>query len=176
MNRIQPKALLFALVLLSCHPAWTAPREGLLGFRLDRSMELRGLVLPLRSPEGVCVGRLRVDRASVESAKVGLFRIGALPQWVLEGVQIREMEGQGHAWGAAFHALLLREPSLGAARIEDFKLLDTSGKPLVRARSGSFSKDLRKIVLKNVLIDCPERGRFFRQSMDLPIAVRESGN
>jgi hypothetical protein len=179
-RRSQTAATVLQLLSLAaffffCACAEASPRDTLFGFQLDRALEMRGLSIPLEDSSGHRVGRLQVERVSLESARVGFFRIGILPQWMLRGVRILpESEGDCR-WIGAFHALLQRESALVDAQIEDFQVLTASGHPVLSARSGGFSKDLGKISLEKVLIDPPGRERIFLRQGEIRLIGRGVG-
>jgi hypothetical protein len=152
-----------------------SPRETLFDFRLDRALELKGLDVPLEDSAGERVGRLQVERVSLESAQVGFLRIGVLPQWVLQGVRIIPLAEGDCRWIGAFHAFLRRETSLADARIEDFQILTAAGQSFLTARSGGFSQDLGKIYLEKVLIESPQRGKIPIRQAEIRLNGRDAG-
>lgn len=152
-----------------------SPRETLFDLRLDRALEIRGLDVPLEDTSGRRVGRLRVERVSLESAQVGFLRIGVIPQWVLQGVRIIPHAEGDCRWIEAFHTFLRRETSLANARIEDFQILTATGQRFLSARSGGFSKDLGIIFLEKVLIESLERRKIRIRKAEIRLNGRYAG-
>ncbi|MFM8365105.1 MAG: hypothetical protein ACKOAS_08130 [Verrucomicrobiota bacterium] len=164
-----------AACIFSAATLGAAPRETLFDLRLDRALELKGLAIPLEDSSGERVGRLQVERVSLESAQFGFLRIGVLPRWVLQGVRIIPGAEGDCRWIGAFHAFLRRETSLANARIEDFQILTTAGQSLLTARSGGFSQDLGKIFLEKVLIEFLERGKIHIRQAEIRLNGRDAG-
>jgi len=141
------------LLLVFSHfvPPATA-RESFFDFQLDRALELRGLSIPLKDAEGGLIGIMSIDQVSVESAQIGFFKIGILPQLVLRGLRIAVEDSSECRWIDALKFFLNREPSLAGARIEGFEVATDNKLFFLEARSGEFSKDLEKVFLEKSLL------------------------
>jgi hypothetical protein len=60
-----------------------------MGMRIDRDFEIKGLTIPLHvSPDSSQSFQIACGRVHLESKKLGLFRIGPMPQLVIEDMAI----------------------------------------------------------------------------------------
>ncbi len=73
------------LLIVAAHAA----QPDFMGTRIDRDFEIKGLSIPLHdTTNGVEPLRTTCARVGLESKKVGLFRIGPMPQIVIEDMRI----------------------------------------------------------------------------------------
>ena len=78
---------LFLSFLLSV--AAHAAQPDFMGTRIDRDFEIKGLTIPLQvSPDSPQSLQIVCGRVHLESKKLGLFRIGPMPQIVIEDMTI----------------------------------------------------------------------------------------
>lgn len=134
-----------------------------MGFQVDRAMRLSGLSVPLRAEGEGGFGRVVFDQVSVQSKKMGGLRIGIFPELVIEGMRL-EVPGDKPApfWMTHLLELLKGESLLQSAKIKGFTICDQHGGELLRAESGSVTRDGTAIRLSGVCI--------FPQSKKFPAA------
>jgi len=88
--------LLFLSLFLSVDVHGAQP--DFMGTRIDRDFEIKGLTIPLQvSPESPQSFQITCGRVHLESKKLGLFRIGPMPQLVIEDMTISLPQDTGLA-------------------------------------------------------------------------------
>jgi hypothetical protein len=81
------KFLLLLSLLISVAAYGAQP--DFMGTRIDRDFEIKGLTIPLQvSPDSPQSLQIACGRVYLESKKLGLFRIGPMPQLVIEDMAI----------------------------------------------------------------------------------------
>ncbi len=81
---VRPLLLSF-LLSIAAHGA----QPDFMGTRIDRDFEIKGLTIPLQiSPDSPQSLQIACGRVHLESKKLGLFRIGPMPQLVIEDMTI----------------------------------------------------------------------------------------
>jgi hypothetical protein len=84
-----------------------------MGTRIDRDSEIKSLSIPLHdAANGVEPLRITCARVGLESKKVGIFRIGPMPQLVIEDMRIL-LPGNSDiaAWASALDSFFQCHPA-----------------------------------------------------------------
>ncbi len=84
-----------------------------MGARMDRDFEMKGLTIPLQvSPDSPQSLQIACGRVLLESKKLGLFRIGPMPQLVIEDMRIL-LPGNTDlaAWASALDSFFQSHPA-----------------------------------------------------------------
>ena len=142
--------LLSLLLTVAAHGA----QSDFMGTRLDRDFEIKGLKIPLPvshdSPQSL---QIACGRVHLESKKLGLFRIGPIPQLVIEDMVIflpenADLAASAAALDAFFHA----NPSWATAEIRGFEIRESPAQyPLFQAKSARIDASQGKIFFEKFL-------------------------
>ena len=129
-------------------------QPGFMGTRIDRDFEIKGLTIPLQvSPDSPQSLQIACGRVYLESKKLGLFRIGPMPQLVIEGMAIFlppdiDLAASAVALDAFFNA----NPTWSDISIRGFEVRQLpSQTPLLKADSARIDASQGKIFFKKFL-------------------------
>ena len=114
--------LLFLSLFLSV--AVHGAQPDFMGTRIDRDFEIKGLTIPLHfSPESPQSFQITCGRVHLESKKLGLFRIGPMPQLVIEDMTIFLPQDTGlAALASALDAFFNANPTWSDIAIRGFEV------------------------------------------------------
>ena len=150
---------LFLSLLLAV--AAHAAQPDFMGTRIDRDFEIKGLTIPLQvSPDSPQSLQITCGRVHLESKKLGLFRIGPMPQLVIEDMVIllpenADLAASAAALDAFFHA----NPSWAAADIRRFQIRESPAQyPLFQAKSARIDASQGKIFFEKFLVQHSNTG------------------
>jgi hypothetical protein len=150
---------LFLSLLLAV--AAHAAQPDFMGTRIDRDFEIKGLSIPLHdTANGAEPLRITCARVGLESKKVGLFRIGPMPQIVIEDMRIL-LPGNTDlaAWASALDSFFQSNPAWAEISIRGFEVSHAA------AQSPLFEAQMARI-------DAPQGKIFFEKFL----ATQTSGN
>lgn len=148
--------LVFRSILLSLlfPVAAYGAQPDFMGTRIDRDFEIKGLTIPLQisseSPQSL---QITCRRVHIESKKVGLFRIGLMPQLVLEDMAIilpqdTDLTASASALDAFFNA----NPAWSDVPIRGFEVRQMPSRTfLLKAESARIDATQGKIFLEKFL-------------------------
>jgi hypothetical protein len=125
-----------------------------MGMRIDRDFEIKGLTIPIQvssdRPQSL---QIVCGRVHLESKKVGIFRIGPMPQLVIEDMRILLPEKADLAVSAAtLDAFFNAHPSWASADIRGFQIRESPAQyPLLQAGSARIDASQGKIFLEKFL-------------------------
>ena len=125
-----------------------------MGTRIDRDFEIKGLSIPLHdTANGAEPLRIICARVSLESKKVGLFRIGPLPQLVIEDMAILlPQDVDLAAAAAALDAFFNANPTWSDIAIRGFEVRQLLFRsPLLKADSARIDTSQGKIFFEKFL-------------------------
>lgn len=129
--------------------------EGRLG-----SLELKGIRIPLGSDASKPTVRLEIGKVSLERARVGVFRVGLLPQPILLDVRIDVSGGQGGVdWADDLRAFLQGEPTLKRARISGLTVVNALRALKIRAKEAKIPPGAGRIDLRELALEADSVGR-----------------
>jgi hypothetical protein len=126
-----------------------------MGTRIDRDFEIKGLSIPLEvslgSPQSL---QITCARVHLESKKVGLFRLGPMPQLVIEDMAILLPHDVNlAASAAALDAFFNANPAWSEISIRGFEVrqmpLQT---PLLKAQMARIDTQKGKIFFEKLLV------------------------
>ena len=125
-----------------------------MGTRIDRDFEIKDLTIPLQvsseSPQSL---QIACGRVHLESKKLGLFRIGPLPQLVVEDMAIllpHDVDLASSA--AALDAFFCANPAWSEISIRGFEVRQSpSQAPLLEAESARIDPSQGKIYFEKFL-------------------------
>jgi hypothetical protein len=136
--------LLSLLLAVAAHGA----QPDFMGTRIDRDFEIKGLSIPLHdTANGVEPLRITCGRVGLESKKVGLFRIGPMPQLVIEDMRIL-LPGNTDlaAWAPALDSFFQSHPAWSEISIRGFQVSQaTAQSPLFQAQMARIDAPQGKI-------------------------------
>ncbi len=145
------KPLLLSLLLsVAAHGA----QPDFMGTRIDRDFELKGLTIPLQvSPDSPQSLQITCGRVHLESKKLGLFRIGPMPQIVIEDMTILlPPDVDLAASAAALDAFFNANPTWSDISIRGFQVRQMpSQTPLLKADSARIDASQGKIFFEKFL-------------------------
>ncbi len=125
-----------------------------MGTRIDRDFEIKGLSIPLEvstsSPQSL---QITCARVHLESKKVGLFRIGPMPQLVIEDMAILlPPDVNLAASAAALDAFFNANPTWSDIAIRGFEVRQlTSQTPLLKSDLARIDASQGKIFFEKFL-------------------------
>ena len=125
-----------------------------MGTRIDRDFEIKGLTIPLQvSPDSPQSLQIACGRVHLESKKLGLFRIGPMPQLVIEDMAILlPLDVNLAASAAALDAFFNANPTWSSADIRGFEIRQSpSQSPLFQAGSARIDASQGKIFFEKFL-------------------------
>ena len=125
-----------------------------MGTRIDRDFEIKGLTIPLQvSPDSPQSLQIACGRVLLESKKLGLFRIGPVPQIVIEDMAILlPPDVNLAASAAALDAFFNANPTWSSADIRGFEIRQSPAQaPLFQAGSARIDASQGKIFLEKFL-------------------------
>lgn len=125
-----------------------------MGTRIDRDFEIKGLTIPLQvSPDSPQPLHIACGRVHLESKKLGLFRIGPLPQLVIEDMAILlPPDVDLAASAAALDAFFCANPAWSDIAIRRFEVRQSSSQaPLLKAESARIDPSQGKIFFEKFL-------------------------
>ena len=146
--------LLFSVALAVCSArvhgqVFDRLSEGRLG-----SLELKGIRIPLGSDVSKPTVLLEIGKVGLERARVGVFRVGLLPQPVLHDVRIDVSGGQGRLdWAGDLRAFLQGEPTLKRARISGLTVENALRALKIRAKEAKIPPGAGRIDLREVALE-----------------------
>jgi len=138
------------LVTVAAHGA----QPDFMGTRIDRDFEIKGLSIPLHdAANGVEPLRITCARVGLESKKVGIFRIGPMPQLVIEDMQILLPGNTDLAvWVPALDSFFQSHPAWSEISIRGFEVSQaTMQSPLLKAQMARIDAMQGKIFLEKFL-------------------------
>jgi hypothetical protein len=143
---------LFLSLLLAV--AAHAAQPDFMGTRIDRDFEIKGLSIPLHdTANGVEPLRITCARVGLESKKVGLFRIGPMPQLVIEDMRIL-LPGNTDlaAWAPALDSFFQSHPAWSEISIRGFEVRQMPSQALLlQADSARIDASQGKIFFEKFL-------------------------
>ena len=142
--------LLSLLFSVAAHGA----QPDFMGTRIDRDFEIKGLTIPLQvSPDSPQSLQIACGRVHLESKKLGLFRIGPMPQLVIEDMAILlPPDVDLAASAAALDAFFNANPTWSDIPIRGFEVRQMpSQTPLLKAASARIDASQGKIFFENFL-------------------------
>lgn len=125
-----------------------------MGTRIDRDFEIKGLTIPLQvSPDGPQSLQIACGRVHLESKKLGLFRIGPMPQLVIEDMTIfLPPDVDLAASAAALDAFFNANPTWSDIAIRGFQVRQLpSQTPLLKAQMARIDPSQGKIFFEKFL-------------------------
>lgn len=124
--------------------------------RIDRDFEMKGLTIPLQvSPQSAQSLQIACGRVHLESKKIGLFRIGPMPQLVIEDMTILlpqdvDLAASANALDAFFNA----NPSWADIPIRGFEVRQIPSQTrLLAADSARIDASQGKIFFEKLLTE-----------------------
>ena len=143
--------LLFSFLLsVAAHGA----QPDFMGTRIDRDFEIKGLTIPLQiSPDSPQSLQIACGRVHLESKKLGLFRIGPMPQIVIEDMTILlPPDVDLAASAAALDAFFNSNPTWSDIAIRGFQVRQMpSQTPLLKAQMARIDTPQGKIFFEKFL-------------------------
>ena len=142
--------LLSLLLSIAAHGA----QPDFMGTRIDRDFEIKGLTIPLQvSPDGPQSLQIAWGRVHLESKKLGFFRIGPMPQLVIEDMAILLPQDVDLAASeAALDAFFNANPTWSDIPIRGFEVRQMpSQTPLFKAASARIDASQGKIFFEKFL-------------------------
>jgi hypothetical protein len=146
------KPLFFILVFYPAF-AFCAPADSM-GTRIDRDFEIKGLTIPLQvSPDSPQSLQIACGRVHLESKKLGLFRIGPMPQLVIEGMTILlPQDVDLAASAAALDAFFNANPTWSEISIRGFEVRQLQSQtPFLKSDSARIDASQGKIFFEKFL-------------------------
>ena len=146
------KFLLLLSLLLSVAAYGAQP--DFMGTRIDRDFEIKGLTIPLQvSPDSPQSLQIACGRVHLESKKLGLFRIGPMPQLVIEDMTIFLPRGVDlAASAAALDAFFNANPTWSDISIRGFEVRQMPFQtPFLKADSARIDASQGKIFFEKFL-------------------------
>jgi hypothetical protein len=143
--------LLSLLLSAAAHGA----QPDFMGTRIDREFEIKGLTIPLQvSPDSPQSLQIACGRVHLESKKLGLFRIGPMPQIVIEDMTILlPPDVDLTASAAALDAFFNANPTWSDIAIRGFQVRQMpSQAPLLQAASARIDASQGKIFFEKFLV------------------------
>ena len=125
-----------------------------MGTRIDRDFEMKGLTIPLQiSPNSPPSLQIACGRVHLESKKLGLFRIGPMPQLVIEDMAILlPQDVDLAASAAALDTFFKANPTWSDILIRGFEVRQMPFKtPLLKADSARIDASQGKIFFEKFL-------------------------
>jgi len=144
---------LFLSLLLSVVAHGAQP--DFMGTRIDRDFEIKGLSIPLHdTANGFEPLRITCARVGLESKKVGLFRIGPMPQLVIEDMAILLLQNVDlAASAAALDAFFNANPTWSDITIRGFEVRQMPSQTvLLKADSARIDASQGKILFEKSLV------------------------
>ena len=146
------KPLFLSLLLtLAAHAA----QPDFMGTRIDRDFEIKGLTIPLQvSPDSLQSLQITCARVHLESKKFALFRIGPMPQLVIEDMAILLPQDTDLAASvAALDAFFNANPTWSDIAIRGFEVRQMpSEAPILKADSARIDTSQGKIFFEKFLV------------------------
>jgi hypothetical protein len=146
-----------------------------MGTRIDRYFEIKGLSIPLHdTANGSESLRITCTRVGLESKKVGLFRIGPMPELVIEDMRILLPKNTDlAAWASALDSFFQSHPAWSEISIRGFQVSQaTARSPLLQAQMARIDATQGKILFEKFLATQTSGDKF-----NVPCAVlRLRGN
>jgi hypothetical protein len=141
------------LSLLLTVAAYSAQPD-FMGTRIDHDFEIKGLSIPLHdTANGVEPLRITCARVSLESKKVGLFRIGPMPQLVIEDMRILLPRNTDlTAWASALDSFFQSHPAWSEISIRGFEVRQAGAQsPFLKAQMARIDALQGKIFFEKFL-------------------------
>ncbi|NDG72401.1 MAG: hypothetical protein EBY32_14140 [Proteobacteria bacterium] len=142
--------LLSLLLSVAAHGA----QPDFMGTRIDRDFEIKGLTIPLQvSSDSSQLIQIACGRVYFESKKLGLFRIGPMPQLVIEDMAILLPQSVDlAASAAALDAFFNANPAWSDISIRGFEVRQIpSQTPFLKADSARIDASQGKIFFEKFL-------------------------
>ena len=137
--------LLFYPVFASCAP------PDFMGMRMDRDFEIKGLTIPVEiASKGHRAVQIYCERIHLESKKVGLFRVGPMPQLVIDNMFVllpadTDLASSATALDTFFNA----SPAWTDVTIRGFKVCQMpENRPLLEAKTARIDAPQGKVFLE----------------------------
>jgi hypothetical protein len=152
--------LLFSVALVVCSARvhgqiFDGLSEGRLG-----SLELKGIRIPLGSDASKPTVRLEIGKVGLERARVGVFRVGLLPQPVFHDVRIHVLGGQGDVdWAGDLRTFLQGERTFNRAHISGLTVVNALRVLKIQAKEASIRSGAGRIDLRGVALEAGSAGR-----------------
>lgn len=161
--------LLFYPVFASCAP------PDFMGMRMDRDFEIKGLTIPVEiASKGHRAVQIYCERIHLESKKVGLFRVGPMPQLVIDNMFVllpadTDLASSATALDTFFNA----SPAWTDVTIRGFKVFQMpENSPLLEAKTARIDAPQGKVFLEKCFaLDNKSEIKSFNRS-----AMRLRGN
>ncbi len=137
--------LLFYPAFASCAP------PDFMGMRMDRDFEIKGLTIPIEiASNGHRSLRIYCERIHLESKKVGLFRVGPMPQLVIDNMVVLLPDDTDLASSAtALDTFFNASPAWTDATIRGFKVCQMpENRPILEAKTARIDAPQGKVFLE----------------------------
>ena len=144
---------LFLILVFYPAFAFCAPAD-FMGMRMDRDFEIKGLTIPVEiASKGQRSLRIYCERVHLESKKVGLFRIGPMPQLVIDNMVVLLPDDTDLATSAtALDTFFNASPAWTDAAIRGFKVCQMpENRPLLEAKTARIDAPQGKVFLEKCL-------------------------
>ena len=165
---------IFLILLLYPAFASCAPPD-FMGMRMDRDFEIKGLTIPVEiASKGHRAVQIYCERIHLESKKVGLFRVGPMPQLVIDNMFVllpadTDLASSATALDTFFNA----SPAWTDVTIRGFKVFQMpENRPLLEAKTARIDATQGKVFLEKCFaLDNKSEIKSFNRS-----AMRLRGN
>ncbi len=115
------------------------------------SLELKGIRIPIGADASRPSVRLEIGKVSLERARVGVFRVGLLPQLVFQDVRFHVLGGQSDTdWSRDLRVFLHGERNFNRAKISGLTILNPSRALQIQAAEASVRPGATHIALHGV--------------------------
>jgi hypothetical protein len=154
-----PRIVLFVVIALFLSLLLSVVAHGaefdFMGTRIDRDFEIKGLMIPLQVSSTSSQNlQITCARVGLESKKVGLFRIGPMPQLVIEDMAVILPDGIDLALcSSALDAFFQANPAWSEIIIRHFEVRQSAAtKALFRSQQARIDAAQGKIFLEKFLV------------------------
>lgn len=144
---------LFLILVFYPAFAFCAPAD-FMGMRMDRDFEIKGLTIPVEiASKSHRSLRIYCERVHLESKKVGLFRIGPMPQLVIDNMVVLLPDDTDLATSAtALDTFFNASPAWTDAAIRGFKVCQMpENRPLLEAKTARIDANRGRVFLEKCL-------------------------
>ena len=144
---------LFLILVFYPAFAFCAPAD-FMGMRMDRDFEIKGLTIPVEiASKGHRSLRIYCERVHLESKKVGIFRVGPMPQLVIHNMLVLLPADTDLATSAtALDTFFNASPAWADAAIRGFKVCQMlANSPLLEAKTARIDATQGKVFLEKCL-------------------------
>jgi hypothetical protein len=142
------------LIFLGLSAVAYSAQPDFMGTRIDRDFEIKGLSIPLHdTANGSEPLRIICARVGLESKKVGLFRIGPMPQIVIEDMRILLPRNTDlAAWASTLDSFFQSHPAWSEISIRGFEVSRVTAQSLlIQAQMARIDAQQGKIFFEKFL-------------------------